>query len=143
MLGYLIDTCTVSDLFKKTPKVIERFKKISPDLIGISAITFMEIEYRLILNPKQDVKIRPIWQEFLNYINIIPFTEKCAKQSAIIREHLKQRGLPIGPYDILIAGTCLAHESKPTLVTSNMKEFNRIPGLNIEDWHLADKPIIT
>lgn len=134
MITHLIDTCTISDLFKKNPSVVNHFQRLSPDCIGISTITYMEIEYGLAINPEREVKIRPLWAHLLEFINVIPYTAECAKRSALLRHYLKNKGMLIGPYDILIAGTCLAQKNNPTLVTSNMKEFNRVPDLLIEDW---------
>jgi tRNA(fMet)-specific endonuclease VapC len=46
---------------------------------------------------------------------------------------LEARGLPIGPLDVLIAGTALAHGA--TLVTRNLREFSRVEGLKLENWY--------
>ncbi|MEZ4591976.1 MAG: PIN domain-containing protein [Chloroflexota bacterium] len=56
-----------------------------------------------------------------------------ARQAAQIRATLEKAGQPIGPYDLLIAGTALAHNH--TLVTHNVKEFSRVAGLQLEDWY--------
>ena len=56
-----------------------------------------------------------------------------AKISAQIRVQLEKKGSPIGPFDILIAGTALSNRA--TLVTHNVKEFGRIKNLSIEDWY--------
>ena len=53
--------------------------------------------------------------------------------SAIIRARLEEKGEPIGPYDVLIAGTALACQG--TLVSHNLTEFERINGLKTEDWY--------
>ncbi len=55
-----------------------------------------------------------------------------AVRAASLRVHLKQMGKPIGPIDVLIAGQAL--ERGWTLVTSNTREFERVPGLTLEDW---------
>lgn len=131
-MNYLLDTCVVSDFFKKVPTTIEHFKSISPKQILISTISLMEIEYGLNLNPQKEQKIRPIWEALLSKIKIVPFTESCAKATASIRSDLKNSGKLIGPYDILIAGTAIAHDL--IVVTSNVNEFARISSLTIEDW---------
>lgn len=66
-------------------------------------------------------------------MNLLPFGEAEARTSAIIRAELEQVGTPIGPIDILIAGTALRHGA--TLVTHNVDEFSRIGRLTIEDWY--------
>jgi tRNA(fMet)-specific endonuclease VapC len=130
--NYLLDTCVVSDFFKKIPSVINHFQKVSPSQIHISTITYMEIEYGLSLEKTRDRKIRPLWKELIKSIQVLPFSNLCAIKAAEIRANLKSLGEPIGPYDILIGGSALAHNMM--MVTSNMREFKRIKGIFIEDW---------
>ena len=66
-------------------------------------------------------------------VNIIPFGINEARASARIRAELEQKGITIGPYDILVSGTALAMPA--TLVTHNKKEFERIHKLQVEDWY--------
>ncbi len=131
-MNYLIDTCVVSDFFKKIPSVIQHFQQLSPTQIYVSTITAMEIEFGLILNKEQEKKIRPQWEQLIKNIVLVPFSNACALSAASIRSQLKKAGLPIGPFDILIAGTAMANDL--IMVTSNFKEFNRVRGLIIEDW---------
>ncbi len=131
-MNYLIDTCVVSDLFKKIPSTIKHFERVSPNHIHISAVSIMEIEYGLRLNSEKEKKIRPIWDAFLKQVQTVPFSQKCAKETALIRASLKNLGQPVGPYDILIAGTAVAYDL--IVVTSNLSELKRIPLLSIEDW---------
>ena len=65
-------------------------------------------------------------------IALSAFAEADARESADIRAHLKRLGTPIGPYDVLIAAQ--ARRSGATLVTANMSEFERVPGLAVVDW---------
>lgn len=64
---------------------------------------------------------------------MLPFGNQEACFSASIRAKLEKKGTPIGPYDLLIAGTTLAHQG--ILVTNNTKEFNRVSELKIENWY--------
>lgn len=68
----------------------------------------------------------------LEPMEIIPFDADDAQASAEIGDDLRRRGLPIGGYDLLIAGQ--ARRRGLTLVTSNSREFARIPGLKLQDW---------
>jgi tRNA(fMet)-specific endonuclease VapC len=133
-MNFLLDTCVVSDFFKKIPAIVKHFEAVSPENIHISTITVMEIEYGLKLNPEKEKKIRPLWKSFLNHIQVIPYSPQCAIASASIRANLKCSGLSIGPYDILLAGTALAQDM--IMVTSNIGEFKRIPDITIEDWRI-------
>jgi len=65
-------------------------------------------------------------------VRVIPFDDRAAQASAGIRAGLEMKGTPIGPYDVLIAGSALAHGV--TLVTRNTKEFSRVDGLSLESW---------
>lgn len=133
-MNYLIDTCTISDFFKKNPQVVEHFKGVSPNQIYISTISVMEVEYGLKLSPDRERKIRPLWNALTGQVQIIPISEKCAIAAASLRAKLKNTGLPIGPFDILIAGSALANNL--TVVTSNLKEFQRLSEISIEDWRI-------
>ncbi|MBD2279022.1 type II toxin-antitoxin system VapC family toxin [Aphanizomenon flos-aquae] len=131
-MQYLLDTCVVSDFVKGDPNTLQRLKLISPDDISISAVTSMELKYGLAINPQRAIKIQPLIISFLNSVTILPFAEAEAEQTAQIRSFLKQAGTPIGAYDVLIAATAITH--KLIIVTANVREFERIPNLQIENW---------
>lgn len=63
---------------------------------------------------------------------VLEFDEEDARQAGQIRAHLASKGTPIGPYDVLIAGQAMARGL--TLVTHDTSEFQRVPGLKVEDW---------
>lgn len=133
-MNYLLDTCTISDFFKKNHSVVQHFESLVPDQLRISVITVMEIEYGLQLNPQRAVKIRPLWESLLHVLQIELYSERAAMATAAIRANLKALGAPIGPYDILIAGTAVAH--KMVVVTSNVDEFTRISEVSVENWRI-------
>ena len=131
-MKYLLDTCTVSDFVKGQPNVLARIKAISPTLIAVSTLTRMEVEYGLALNADRARKLAPVLQAFFSTISTLPFEVADALAAAAIRAALKTKGQPIGAYDVLIAGTALARGL--VVVTSNVGEFQRIGGLQVEDW---------
>lgn len=131
-MNYLVDTCVISDFFKKIPSVVSRFQQISPKQIHVSTLSVMEIEYGLKLHKEREKKIRPLWESLLEHIEVLPFSSPCAAASALLRAQLKQAEIAIGPYDILIAGTALALDL--IVVTSNLKEFKRLSEIAVEDW---------
>lgn len=131
-MKYLLDTCVISDFIKGETNTLHRLKNISPTEIAISTITIMEIEYGLALNPKLTKKIKPVILDLLTVVHVLDFESNDAIQTAMTRALLKQQGNPIGSYDILLAGTALS--KKLIMVTSNINEFNKIPGLKIENW---------
>lgn len=131
-MKYLLDTCTVSDFVKGQPSVLARIKATPPQLIAISTVTRMEIEFGLHLNPDRARKLAPVMDAFLSSIAILPFEDADAKAAGAIRAALQKHGQPIGAYDVLIAGCALARGL--VVVTSNLGEFQRIGGLQVENW---------
>lgn len=63
----------------------------------------------------------------------MPFDSLCAQAYARVRTRLEKAGTLIGPNDLIIAATALAHQG--ILVTRNVDEFSRVPGLSVESWH--------
>ena len=89
------------------------------------------------INEQRAVKIQPVTHSFLDSVVILSFDEEEAKQTAQIRSFLKRAGTPIGAYDVLIAATAIVH--KLILVTANVREFERIPNLQIQNWRVSDR----
>lgn len=75
-------------------------------------------------------------QEFLDPFDILPFGDAEASVYATIRAQLEREGNVIGPNDLLIAAT--AASSGGVLVTNNLREFSRVPGLQVENWVIAE-----
>jgi tRNA(fMet)-specific endonuclease VapC len=129
---YLLDTCAISDFVKGNNCVLTRIKDTQPQQLAVSTVTVMEIEYGLKLHPGKAKQIRPAIHGLLSVIHILPYTQQQAETTAEIRASLKQQGTPIGPYDLMISATALAQNL--IMVTSNTREFERIRGLQLEDW---------
>ena len=129
---YLLDTNICIYLIKKRPqKVLKEFGKHSPQDVAISTITLFELEYGV-----EKSRYRQRSQEalgrFLSPLSSIDMDQQAAIEAAIIRAELEGKGMPLGPYDLLIAG--LAKSKDMTLVTNNVKEFERIDGLLLANW---------
>jgi tRNA(fMet)-specific endonuclease VapC len=131
-MRYLLDTCVLSDFTKGELGTQTRLRQTPPMDIAVSSITVMELRYGLQLNPQRAAKIEPTTTSLLVSVTLLPFTTAEAEQAAQIRSLLKTRGQPIGAYDVLIAATALAHNL--IMVTANVREFARIPGLQVENW---------
>lgn len=129
---YILDTCVISDFVKGDKNTTKKLMSLNPNHLSISTITLMEINYGLEINPEKAKKIRPMIQSFVDSINVLPYTEDDAQHTAKIRSSLRKKGLPIGSYDVLIAGTTLNHDL--TLITANEREFSRISQLKWENW---------
>ena len=129
---YLLDTNICIYLIKKRPQgVLEEFGKHSPQDVGISAITLFELEYGVEKSQYQQ-RSQEALDRFLAPLNFVNIDCQAATEAAIIRAKLERKGMPIGPYDLLIAG--LAKSRDMTLVTNNIKEFERIDDLLLANW---------
>ena len=135
-MKYLLDTCVISDFVKGQPNVLSRLKYEQPNSIAISSVTLMEINYGMKLNPARARKIQTVVDSLLAMIHIQPYEQQDATTTASIRSHLKTVGTPIGSYDVMIAGTALSRGL--IMVTSNTGEFERIVGLDLEDWQKGE-----
>lgn len=131
-MKYLLDTCTISDFVKGQPKVLARIKATPPNLLAVSALTAMEIGYGLALNGERARKLAAVLQGFFSVVPTIAFDQADAQAAAGIRAALKLIGQPIGAYDVLTAGMGLARGL--IVVTSSIAEFNRVGGLQVQDW---------
>jgi len=129
---YILDTNTLIYYFKGMGNVSQKLLSKSPKNIGVPAIVLYELEVGIAKSDSPKKRMKQL-QEIISLINIIPFSEKEAKVSASIRAILEKKGTPIGPYDILIAGTALAHQA--VLVSRNTSEFERVDKLQIENWY--------
>jgi tRNA(fMet)-specific endonuclease VapC len=112
-------------------QVAERLLAHSPQEVGVPTVVVYELEVG-IAKSTQPEKRRQQLAEMLAVVTVLPFGMAEARQAAQIRAALEAVGTPIGPYDVLIAATAMAHGS--TLVTHNMQEFSRVVGLSLVDW---------
>ena len=104
----------------------------SPKDILIPSIVLYELEVGIAKSTQPD-KRRKQLETLISRVEISSFGVNEARISAHIRANLENQGTPIGPYDTLIAGTALS--ANAVLVTHNIREFQRIEGLEIEDWY--------
>ena len=129
---YVLDTNTLIYFFKGMGNISIHLFDAAPKDIGIPAIVIYELEVGIAKSTSPD-KRRLQLKQLTSIVNIIPFDLKEAKAAANLRANLEKKGTPIGPHDVLIAGTAVANAG--TLVTHNTQEFSRISGLNLEDWY--------
>lgn len=129
---WALDTNTVIHYFKGSGRVAEHLLATPPSRIAVPSIVVYEIEVGM-LKSGEATKRRRQFEELLDVVSVLPFTREEAQNAARVRAELERQGTPIGPLDLLIAGTALAHGA--TLVTRNTGEFSRVPGLALENWY--------
>lgn len=132
-MRYLLDTNTCIAAMRKHPRVIQRTAAVPRGDCGISTITSYELFTGIekCVNP---VKERAKVYLLTNTLFEMDFDSSAAEEAARIRAILESQGQPIGPYDTLLAGHALALSL--ILVTANVKEFSRVPGLIVENWQI-------
>lgn len=132
----VLDSNTISYYFRGDPQVVPRLQALRPADVGVPAIVEYELRYRLLRLPLGAAATRlAALAQLLRPMQLLPFDSECAAQAARIRVDLEAAGTPIGPHDTLIAATALRHQA--TLVTRNVREFSRVPGLQWLNWHEA------
>lgn len=134
MKRYLLDTNMVIYAIKNNPAmVLEKIQQFDYDDINISAITLAELEYGVCHSSKPEQNNMALMM-FLSNVNVLPFDDNAALEYGPIRETLQEAGLIIDSNDMLIAAH--AKSLNYVLVTHNTREFERVPGIEIEDWAL-------
>jgi len=130
----ILDSNTISYYFRGDPQVVPRLQALRPAELGVPAIVEYELRYGLQRLPSAAAVPRlTALAQLLQPMQLLPFDSECAAHAARIRVTLEAAGTPIGPHDTLIAATVLRHQA--TLVTRNVREFSRVPGLQWLNWH--------
>jgi len=134
MLKYLLDTDIVIYTMKNRPQEVKRRFQQHHGQMGISAVTLGELVFGAEHSQQVERNLADI-EAMAARLEVLPFDSKVAFHFGQIRAALYRTGQPIGPYDMMIAGQ--ARAGGLTLVTNNVKEFERVPGLLLEDWSEA------
>jgi tRNA(fMet)-specific endonuclease VapC len=130
-ITHLADTDVCIRVLKKKNKAfLSRFRELSAN-IAVSTVTAFEL-YAGAEN-YEDIKHRQsVITEFLSLMDVISMNVIAAREAGEIQGQLLVKGLRIGAYDVLNAG--LARSRGLTLATNNLREYQRVPGLMVEQW---------
>ncbi|MBQ9685973.1 MAG: type II toxin-antitoxin system VapC family toxin [Lachnospiraceae bacterium] len=131
---YLLDTNICAYLMRgQYPALNQKILTIPLSELAISSVTLFELEYGAAKANWGEQRMEDM-RLFLSAFQVIPFTANDAVVTGRIRAYLVKKGLPIGSYDIQIAGQGVSRGI--TVVTHNTGEFSRVPGISLEDWVL-------
>lgn len=131
MLKYLLDTNIVIYVIKRRPiEVLSKFNENASHM-AISAVTLAELIYGAEKSTQSAANLSVV-EDFCSRLEVLPYGAKAAQHSGSIRSALEVKGKPIGVNDLHIAAH--ARSEGLTLVTNNIKEFDRVSGLLIENW---------
>lgn len=134
-MSYLLDTNAVIALLENKPPIFrKRFRRaVSRNAeITVSSIVVYELWYGVARSERRRENAERLRLFLSGAIDVAPFTAEDAVAAGDLRATLEAEGAPIGPYDVLIAAQAL--RSNATLVTANVSEFARVPGLSWQDW---------
>jgi len=130
-IRYLLDTnICIYVINPRPPAVLARFVSHEMDGLGISAITASELYWGVYKSGS--IRNQTALEKFLSPLTILDYDHAAARQYGKLRADLDKQGTPIGPLDQQIAAHALA--LGVTLVTNNTREFERVPGLAVENW---------
>ena len=131
-MTYMLDTNICIYAIKNKPEgVLEKLRKNMDSGICISAITLAELEHGVAKSAYPERNAMALLK-ILSLINVEAFGDSAAIEYGSICAYLQKQGTPIGTMDMLIAGH--ARSRGLVLVTNNLREFQRVPGLRLENW---------
>jgi len=131
MLKYMLDTNICIFTIKNKPQQVRDALNRHHGQLCISSVSLMELIYgaEKSVNPERNLVVV---EGFAARLEVLSYDELAASHTGQLRAELAQNGTPIGPYDQMIAGH--ARSRGLITVTNNRREFDRVPGLRVEDW---------
>ena len=131
-MRYLLDTDICIYIAKRKPAgVLTRLERLRPGDVGMSVVTYLELVYGAYKSQQVEANVARI-RQLSDLIPVQALDAAAATHYGELRAGLEKSGSLIGAYDLLIAAHALALQL--TLVTNNLREFRRVPGLRLENW---------
>jgi len=131
MSRYMLDTDMCSYVMKRNNMVVKRLERLAVDDVCISVISKAELLFGIELSPRREQDGNAL-RAFLQYAEVVDFSDRAAIFYAKVRADLQKRGTMIGANDLFIAAHALSLGL--TLVTNNTREFRRVRDLVVENW---------
>lgn len=131
MLKYMLDTNICIFTIKNKPEQVRGAFRRHQGRLCISTITLMELIYGAEKSAIPEKNLSRV-ESFVARLQVLDYDDAAAIHSGQLHAELVRQGKQIGPYDQLIAGH--ARSLGLTLITNNLREFERVPGLRVEDW---------
>jgi tRNA(fMet)-specific endonuclease VapC len=131
MLTYMLDTNICIYVIKEHPESLRAKFNAQADQLCISSITLGELHYGAEKSARRDVNVAGI-ERFVARLDVLPFDAGAAVHYGQLRAELERAGRPAGALDMQIGGH--ARSRGLVVVTNNLREFSRMPGLRVENW---------
>ena len=132
---YLLDTDILSNLIKRSPlmALLAKLASVPAEFQFTSSITLGELTYGAYrARSRSEYLLSRIETKLLPNLTVLPFDAAAARRYGELRAHLERQGTPIGDADSCIAAIALVRNF--TMVTGNVRHFERVPGLSVENW---------
>jgi len=134
-MKYLLDSNTCIQLLNdRSAHVRRRFFSLPPGDLAVCSVVKAELLYGAWRSARPPANLQRL-ETFFEPLRSLPFDDACAETYGRLRASLAMRGLSIGANDLLIAATGLTH--RLIVVTHNLREFERVEGLQTEDWEVT------
>ena len=133
MSGYLLDTNVWIALLKNQPGVVEGVRRVGVEALYLCSPVWSELWFGA-CNSERVAENQQRIRELAAHIPSLPFDDRAAEHCGELRAFLTRQGRPIGPYDLQISA--IARSASLCLVTRNVSEFSRVPGLAVENWQV-------
>ena len=131
MLKYLLDTNIVIYVLKRRPREVLEIFNTNASRMAISSITLSELIYGAEKSHNVDKNLEAI-EEFISHLDVLSYDAKASQHYGQIKAALEKKGEIIGENDIHISAHAISQGL--ILVTNNLREFNRVPNLALENW---------
>lgn len=131
MLKYMLDSNICIFTVKNRPAHMREVFNRHHGQMCISAVSLMELIYGAEKSASPERNLAVV-EGFAARLDVLPYDEIAASHTGQLRAELAKSGTPIGPYDQMIAGH--ARSLGLIVVSNNRREFDRVPGLRVEDW---------
>lgn len=131
MLKFMLDTNIVIYVIKRRPIEVLNVFNLHAGQMCISSITYAELLHGAEKSAKPEHNLRQV-EDFVSRLEVLEYGSKAAAHYGDIRADLERKGTPIGVNDLHIAGH--ARSEGLTLVTNNLKEFERVDALRLDNW---------
>ena len=131
-MNLLLDTNVCIPLINRTePSLVERLLDAAPSSVILCSVVKAELYFGARNSQRAAENLGRV-DRFCVVFDSLPFDDAAAVHYGVVRAQLKREGRPIGANDLMIASIALAAEA--TLVSRNLEEFERVPGLNVVSW---------
>ena len=132
MATYLLDTNICIYIAKHhPPEVLSKYESLQVGDVAMSLITYGELHFGAEKSQQPDLAHTKL-NQLAELINVLPLSHSVANCYGSIRSTLEKSGTPIGANDLWIAAHALAEDL--IVVSNNLREFERVPGLAVENW---------